>query len=187
MDAELAASLASTLDHMAVMTERIARLEALVLASQEQVSHRVAIARRAGEIDDAELYALYERYREASAGRPKFSEPWSKELGGFPRSPKLRDLPNMPDGSWRGSMPVLMQPRPPRGVSVVYVLYDEANEPCYVGSTLDFKARIKAHVKAGKRFASWAAWPCRDREHAYQREEQMLRDVMPYLNRKAAR
>ncbi len=97
-------------------------------------------------------------------------------------------LPNGPEGSWTGEYPIAAgAPSPLSGAAVVYVLFDEANAPCYVGSTHTFRARLRRHEKDGKRFVRWQAHPCDDRDHAYRLEDRLLRQHMPYLNRKASR
>lgn len=78
-------------------------------------------------------------------------------------------------------------PRPPKGQCVVYVLFDVASEPVYVGSTQDLAGRIRAHRRDGKPVAHWRAVPYATREDAYAAEEAMLRTVKPMMNRKAGR
>lgn len=94
----------------------------------------------------------------------------------------------MPDGTWRGEWPLAgSDSLPANGACVVYVLYDTPNEPCYVGSTQNIRARLKRHRMDGKEFAWWSAFGCADREAAYRLEERLLSEWQPYLNRKRTR
>jgi predicted GIY-YIG superfamily endonuclease len=94
----------------------------------------------------------------------------------------------MPDGTWRGSSPLAEGDHmPARGRCVVYVLYDAAGQPCYVGSTQHLLVRLQSHRHNGKAFTSWTASACADREAAYQLEERLLSEYQPYLNRKRSR
>lgn len=67
------------------------------------------------------------------------------------------------------------------------MLFDEANVPCYVGSTKRLSDRLRQHKKDGKPFVRWQAHPCRDRDHAYELEVRLLEQHLPYLNKKASR
>jgi hypothetical protein len=53
-----------------------------------------------------------------------------------------------------------------------------------VGSSANFQQRMVVHRRT-KQFASWRAWPCLNRKDAYRREDAMLREYAPYLNKKA--
>jgi hypothetical protein len=181
------------LDRIDTLTRSVVELEGLINEAQLRVLARIAAAHKTGRIDRDDLQDLYVRYRDANGHRNRFGQLWTDIVGvstaGLCR-PELmtRYQPNMPDGSWRGPFPLRdTEHRPRAGVNVVYALYDRQDEPCYVGSTGDFRARLRAHKADGKRFTTWAAWPCKDREEAYQREVQLLRASMPYLNRKVAR
>ncbi|MBL1120211.1 GIY-YIG nuclease family protein [Streptomyces sp. 110] len=72
-------------------------------------------------------------------------------------------------------------------MGVVYALFDARNDPCYLGSTDQFRTRIGKHVKDGKVFTSWQAYPCPDREAAYVLEDRLLKERLPSLNKKASR
>lgn len=154
----------------------------------EQALHRVGTEYRTGSLTQGQLCAVLKEVRNLEmSGRMNM---WD-EIVGVPwkRLTQIaRQLPNGPAGSWVGEYPIPADtPRPIAGISVVYVLFDQRNEPCYVGSTERFSARMSAHVKSGKRFVRWQAHPCEDREHAYRLEDRLLRRHMPYLNQKASR
>jgi GIY-YIG catalytic domain-containing protein len=90
--------------------------------------------------------------------------------------------PTEEDGSWIGPWPLVDEPRPPKGQAVVYVLFSARGRAVYVGSTDNFLARMKAHQASGKRWTTWTALPCADREEAYDVEAEYLDEYMPQLN-----
>lgn len=98
-------------------------------------------------------------------------------------------LPNGPAGSWQGTFPLTHNAvTPPRGTSVVYVIFNAQNEPVYVGSTHAFRERMRRHRKdKGASMHSWTAYPCRDRAHAYEMERDLLRQYKLRLNRQGAK
>jgi hypothetical protein len=110
----------------------------------------------------------------------------------------LKHVPIGPHGSWTNydphwhdSLPNWVSytpseenPLPRRGQSVVYVFYDTANTPCYVGSTGDFPKRLKWHLKDRKPVVVWIAFPCSSRDAAYALEDCLLKQHMPYLNKR---
>lgn len=94
---------------------------------------------------------------------------------------------NRPNGpgplSWNGHFPLSKdQPMPQRGHAVVYVLFDEANVPSYVGSTENWWARMADHQKFKSGLKNWVAHLCRDREHAFTEEDRLLKEHMPRMN-----
>lgn len=185
---ELKASLAGTLQHIRLIQEKEARLAEARRSALEQTLHRIGSDYRTGQLTQGQLCtALAEVRTLEMSGRMAM---WD-EIVGIPwkRVAQLaKQLPNGPEGTWVGDYP--FHPRtvaPISGVAVVYVLFDDANEPCYVGSTDKFRTRMSAHWKDGKRFVRWQAHPCQDREHAYLAEDRLLRQHKPYLNRKASR
>jgi hypothetical protein len=184
----LAASMSSTLQHIRLIQEKEARLAAVREESLTQLIHQIGTEYRTGGLEHAQFQAAFERiHRLDVPGRMKA---WS-EIVGVPWQRMIqlgKQLPNGPEGSWVGEYPIsAAAPRPIYGVSVVYVLFDDANEPCYVGSTDKLSARMNAHAKDGKRFVRWQAHPCRGREHAYRLEDQLLKQYLPPLNKKASR
>jgi hypothetical protein len=185
---DLAQSLASTLQHIRLIQEKEARLAETRRRALEQTLHRIGTDYRTGRITQTQLcIALIEIRGLEMSGR---MNAWDEIVGvSWKRLAQLaKQMPNGPEGSWVGEYPILAgAPRPIVGVPVVYVLFDEANEPCYVGSTDKFSVRMNAHDTSGKRFVRWQAHPCDDREHAYRLEDRLLKRHKPYLNRKAGR
>ena len=170
--------------HIKRMRKRRDDLYTLIDKAEEQLIHRAGIEFTSGRID---MFDLHEVTRTVAVQRNgKRRTRWL--AAGLPSPEEIRAFvlsqPNCPDGSWwRQGQYCGGGSRPPDGQSVVYVLYDDRNEPCYVGPIEHFDERLMAHRK-DKDFASWRAWPCLDREDAYRRESEMLRDVMPRLNRR---
>jgi hypothetical protein len=195
-----------TLFHIGLIQAKIDKLIKAQVDAEEQVLHRAGRDYAAGRLTIESLQALYKRYRdlvwrEASPGRREyysrapFSWLWNQNVpvrsDQLPHFVKRADTarrhePNGPHGSWEGEYPIGYAPRPPDGQSVVYVLFDHANVPCYVGSTKNFKYRIKTHAR-DKKFARWAAYPCEDRESAFELEERLLAEHKPYLNKRVGR
>jgi hypothetical protein len=188
LPADVHASLAATLQHIQLIQEKEARLAEARRKALEQALHRIGTDYRTGRITQHQLCtAAAEVSKLQMPGRMKA---WDSIVGvSWKRLVQLaRQLPNGPAGSWVGEYPIpLDAPRPIYGVPVVYVLFDEANVPCYVGSTDKFSPRMTAHEKSGKRFVRWQAHPCDNREHAYRLEDRLLKRHKPYLNRRAGR
>ena len=185
---QLAKSITSTLQHIRLIQEKEARLAAARIKALEQTLHRIGSEYRTGQISHAQLIAAFTQIRTLEmSGR---MSAWDEIVGISHRRliQMAKQLPNGPEGSWVGEYPIpLDAPRPIYGVPVVYVLFDDANVPCYVGSTDKLSPRLTAHEKSGKRFVRWQAHPCDDREHAYLLEDRLLKRHKPYLNRKASR
>jgi hypothetical protein len=184
----LATSVSATLQHIQLIEAKVSRLTEARRDALAQVLHRIGTEYRAGAITQGHLCATLAAIRHIQMpGRMKM---WD-EIVGVPwkRVVQLaRQLPNGPEGSWVGEYPLLADAsRPIAGIPVVYVLFDQDNEPCYVGSTDKFSVRLSAHVKDGKHFVRWQAHPCDDRAAAYRLEDRLLKRHKPYLNRKASR
>lgn len=184
----LHASLAATLQHITLIQDRENRLVRARKQAMEQAIHRIATEYRTGGLTYTQLCSALVAVRATQQqGAMRLWDdvvgvPW-KRLAQY-----AKRLPNGPEGSWIGEYPIPADaPIPIYGISVVYVLFDEVNQPCYVGSTNKFSPRMTAHEKDGKRFVRWQAHPCEDREHAYLVEDRLLRQHKPYLNRKASR
>ena len=97
------------------------------------------------------------------------------------KDPRPQDLPNRAGGTWAGNAVLYRyDPAPPAGVSVVYVLAD-AQRIVYVGSTNDFRARLRCHV-ADKQFLTWQAKDYLTRSNAYRAEFELIRKLRPPLN-----
>lgn len=195
----LSESTNATLQHVLLLQERALRLERARVEAENQMLHRIGSAHRCGEITDDDLQALWEQYR--ATGITGRSKRWNANIDiawvemqrrlstAFHAERRARiSTPNGPEGSWVGVWPRgSNDPSPEIGVSVVYVLFDELNEPFYVGSTNGFRSRLAVHVKDGKPVARWQAHPCRDRDHAYQVETRLLKEHKPRMNQKAGR
>lgn len=185
---QLTESITSTLQHIRLIQEKEARLAAARVEALKQALHRIGSEYRTGRISHAQLITAFAQIRTLEmSGR---MSAWDEIVGISHRRliQMAKQLPNGPEGSWVGEYPIPPDaPRPIYGVPVVYVLFDDANEPCYVGSTDKLSPRLTAHEKSGKRFVRWQAHPCDDREHAYRLEDRLLKRHKPYLNRKASR
>lgn len=171
-----------TLDHLARLRSRRDVLVAAIVAAEEQVGHRTGVLYRSGGLTEEETLEIYERYRDGA--EPGHSHRW-----GIPSwKPQLTRLwaRNNGDG-WAGNRRLTGEcPRPRRGQSVVYFLYDETGDVCYVGSSSNFAVRLKNH-RDTKDFVRWAAWPYPNREAAYVAEDQALKQHLPRLNKRAGR
>lgn len=188
VDGDLGKSIAATMQHIELVRAREQKLAVAREAAQNQLFHRIGAAHRSGEIGDVELIAIFEAVREVNVLGSR--KAWDKniETGWLKMKYLNRQLANGPEGTWIGESPCASDaPAPTEGIPVVYVLFDDTNAPCYVGSTDNFRQRIKAHAKQGKHFARWQAHRCRDREHAYELEVRLLKENKPYLNRKVSR
>lgn len=183
-----------TLQHIALLASRRDRINAAQLEAERQVIHRAACDFEAGRLDAEDLYAFYMRYKQHAL--PGFSRLWNERMpigaqriGGLLYQQRVRGerhrLP--PDGAWRGEWPLSDGVTfAPARQSVVYVLFDAFNEPCYVGSTQDLRKRLQAHARDGKEFTRWMAHPCANRKAAYELETKLLGEYKPYLNKRAA-
>ena len=183
-----AVSAAATLQHIEKLHAQVLKLEALRIEAEEQLLHRIGNDYRAGRLSAEELIEVYERYKATriSGRTTRWNEavpvPWL-------RMPKLSLWqPNGPAGTWVGTWPMSDGASVPAPYQpVVYVLFDEASEPIYVGSTGDLRIRLKAHAKQHKPFVRWQAYAAADREAAYQLETKLLREHKPSLNKRAGR
>jgi hypothetical protein len=141
-----------------------------------------------GEIDGLELISLFESMSKSFG--PGYTVMWDQCVS-VP-SGKVKWIaqhhPNNPGGSWTGDVDLQAgDPRPPKGKAVVYILFNRANSPVYVGSTGNFPARIKRHLIEKPETKRWTAYPCVDRDHAYALEVRMLREYRLPLNRRVGR
>lgn len=182
-----------TLFHIELITKKRKKLLKAQVEAERQVLHRIGRDYAAGKLTIVELHGLYRRYRDLVSydERPGFSTLWDEavpehhaRVGNLARQALLH-TPNH-GRSWVGEWPIGHNPYPPDGQSVVYVLFDHENVPCYVGSTFKFKQRLKSH-RPQKQFVRWMAYPCDDREDAYLLEEKLLAEHKPYLNKKVGR
>ena len=192
MDADTRRSIDSTAQHVRLISDRIDKLDRRRRDAFAQVLNRIGVEYRAGAITLGEMIDLYAEMRDLGVS----ADWWGRATGlsyqdvfreKCRRQVIERNKPNGPEGSWVGPWPMPEGfPRPPKGTPVVYVLFDEFNTPCYVGSTGDFRTRVGIHAK-GKRFASWQAHPCRDRDDAYAVEDRVLKQHKPHMNGRAGR
>ena len=185
----------ATYQHISLLRRKQDLLRTSQIAAEEQFLCRISQLYSARQISEVELAFIYRAYAEFAV--PGFLKRWEANIPVKPGRVQyiLRDLetterhaPNMPDGTWQGSWPLDRADRVPMyNTCVVYVLYDATNEPCYVGSTQNLKARLKDHHKDEKPFIRWTAFACTDREAAYRLEEKLLAEHQPYLNKKRYR
>lgn len=180
----------ATVDHIGIIARKRERLSEMQQDAEAQLLHRAAADYASGAISWCDLFEVYEAYRVHAL--PGYGKRWNAVMPiSWNRLVSLvrhgdRFRPD-PDGSWRGAHPFEPeQTTPPNGQTVVYVLYDEENTPCYVGSTEHFRSRMSAHVSGGKRFVRWIAYPCTSRAAGYALESRLLAEHMPYLNKKAS-
>jgi hypothetical protein len=183
-------SYSATQAHIALIAIKRFKLEAAQLDAEEQLIHCVAREFRAGNIQYPELETIYLHQREY--GLPCwFSKRWTP--AGLPALANIRrairdaqppDALKATTQIWSGSFPYQRgDVLPDKGICVVYVLFDHDTKPCYVGSTFSFRGRMSAHVRSGKRWASWQAHRCVDREQAFEVEDRFLQQYKPYLNK----
>jgi len=182
----------ATLQHVANLNARIQKLEAARLEAEEQLVHRVGSAVHAGNLTRSELSAIHAAYQ--AMGIVGRSKRWDAAVpvswGDLNYAARMgeRHAPNGPEGTWVGSWPFAREDRLPRvGTAVLYVLFNAANEPIYVGSSGNLRQRLKAHARDGKPFIAWQAYPSTDREAAYQLEDRLLKERKPPMNKKAGR
>jgi hypothetical protein len=183
------ASTQATIQQIEMLVARQAKLAALQSEAEAQMLHRLGTAFKQGRITDAQFVAVFKQY--GQMGIPGRSRRWLENTGitwGFMLHKVKYGQPNGTEGTWIGTWPLATDAVAPlSGVPVVYVLFGPDNEPCYVGSSAQFRQRIRQHAKDGKIFTSWQAYPCQDREHAYELEVRVLRERMPSQNKRAGR
>lgn len=183
----------ATLQHIGLLSAKRAKLASIQAKAEEQIIHRLASDYLAEVTDIGTLWDVYRWLRDRAPSG--FSARWNAHMPAEASTVRLHNTARLKlrhepdaDGIWRGAYPLDPAERYPRlGTNVVYVLFDDTNVPCYVGSTDDFRGRVRAHHHQGKQFVRWMAYPCRDREAAYDLEVRLLREHKPYLNRKVGR
>lgn len=200
---DLVAGAAATRDHIVAISQKRDALAEKQWEAEDAFLCRVKTLYNEGIFRLSDLRDLAEKWAPCF-----FLKEWEIRWfeAGLPAVETLMDLwvaslkhtPTGPHGSWTNYDPAWddhlptwvsytasdENPMPPRGQSVVYILYDGASTPCYVGSSLDFSARLKWHLKDGKPVVVWVAYPCADRDAAYALEDRLLKQHMPYLNKK---
>ena len=192
----------ATLDQIVAIDRKIDGLREKKVGAEEAFLHRTRVLYAEGGFTVSDLLDLADTWIPCFF-EPEWEERWA--AAGLPKVEFLRMLwadgikytANGPHGSWtnypdkREAPPGFVRhtasdenPMPPRGQNVVYILYDGSSTPCYVGSTGDFSKRLKWHLKDGKPVVVWVAYPCESREAAYALEDRLLKQHMPYLNKK---
>lgn len=191
-ESAFSASHRSTLQHIELLRDKREKLREAQIQAEWQLCHRIGCDYKAGRLTDQDLCDLYDEYR--LIAERGFSDRWGaylpyngKQMPGV-KARLRREALSV--GPWSGEYPFLgdvWEATPPTGFSVVYVLFDAENVPCYVGGTKYFSSRLTQHERDGKRFVRWSATRCGNREAAYLLEERLLREHKPYLNKKAYR
>lgn len=180
----------ASLQHLELLHRKIVQLEQARTEAEEQFCTSVGRAYAQGAVTDDALALVYLDFR-AAAG-PGFTKRWDEAVALTSYQANLitgsngRYTPNAPEGAWHGVWPMdYDDPRPRKGKSVVYLLFDDGNVPCYVGSTANFGERMKRHAKDGKPVAAWRAVGTHSRADAYATETAWLQSYKPYLNKRA--
>lgn len=184
----------ATAQHVATMQRKIDQLLRMRDEAWTQMLTTAARGYADGLIGDLDLPEMLADMK-ASYG-PGFSliwnrhMPWAHSQVSHRALAATRNRPNAPHGSWSGEWPSWTDgPYPEDRVPVVYVLFDDQNEPAYVGSTERFVLRMSAHRKDPRKgsIRRWTAHRCDDREAAYALEERLLAEHKPRLNRRTTR
>lgn len=178
------AEYAATEQHIRLLQAKRAKLDAALADAERQYAIAVAREFNGDRVGWAELYRTYRVV--ADGGLAGYLKRWQEAI---PYSPQRMCTNSRIDPTgeqeWSGcGMEVWREnDRPPTGVSVVYVLFSEDATVVYVGSTRAFTKRMSQHRRSGKMWATWQAFRCRDREHAYEIESRFLDQHMPSGNR----
>ncbi|MFI6658112.1 GIY-YIG nuclease family protein [Streptomyces sp. NPDC050523] len=176
----------AALQHIELLQRKQVQLAGIQEEAENQILHHYGSGYRCGDINITELLEFFHAYRELET--PRRTARWNEHVALPYQTCGILHPPNGPHHTWVGEWPCPERaPTPLKGVAVVYILFDAASEPCYVGSTSHFRTRMNNHVKQGKVFESWQAYPCPDRESAYQLEDKLLKERLPQLNRRAGR
>jgi hypothetical protein len=184
--------LRATAGHIDLVQSKLDKLHAVRGDSWAQILTAVARMYRANEVNTTQLQQFHRDMRHSYG--PGFSKIWDKHIPvSSNRLHHVAARDRRVDAqrgmqSWSGTFPFGDQNVPMDTIAVVYVLFDRSNVPAYVGSSEQFKTRAKAHLRTHPDvFAYWTAYRCDDREAAYVLEVRLLRENLPYLNRKASR
>lgn len=189
-------ALAASAQHAAAIERKLARLIAAKRDTWDQMLVGASRAHLAGRLTIEDLQALLDDMRTAYG--PGYTTVWNATMPvAANKVPHLvarraKERREAAFKTWSGSFPLEgaddPQRVPPKRVPVVYVLFDATNEPVYVGSTADFRTRIRGHHIIDEHdVRHWMAWRCTDREHAYEEEERLLRTHKPRLNVRTTR
>lgn len=182
--------IAASLQHLALLHEKRARLATVQADTEAQICAAAARAYASGEMTLADLGRLS---RTLSAGPIAGTDERWRAAFPVSRNKARAALTADENGygptatEYHGSTPLLPGQRySPVGTCVVYVLFADMT-PVYVGSTSNMRNRVDTHRKNGKRWDAWTAYRCNDRAHAYAVENEFLRAYMPDLNVAGAR
>ena len=182
----------ATASHIATIQAKLATLTRAKHDAWEQLLVATARLYAAGDLGARDLLTLLDEMRHGYG--PGFTRVWDANMP--IQSNRLRwvaereefNSPTGPFRTWEGEFPThSWKFMPALGVPVVYVLYDSAREPIYVGSTEQFRLRMRVHQRTKPEATFWRAQLCDSREHAYEMEDRLLKEHKPRLNKKAAR
>lgn len=180
-----AAAYLATEQHIRLLQTKRERLAEAQIEAERQYVMSVSREHQAGSVSWTELERTYHVVRDG--GLPGWCQRWEESLPYTIRYIKTMAARTEID-KWSGTgMNVHLDPgRPPRGAYVVYILFDQDNHPVYTGSTQSFANRM-SHHRRDKVRASWVAYRCDSRAHAYEVESRFLRQYKPPVNRQGAR
>lgn len=178
-------SYAATEQYIQLIRGKRAQLERVQIDAERQFITCVAREHAAGRVSWTELIRVHRFLREGAL--PGWYQRWQEELPYSAHELKRMEAIHETE-EWSGvGMDVYNDPgRPPKGAYVVYLLCDDTGEPIYVGSTQSFANRL-SHHRRDKVWASWRAYRCDNRQHAYEVESRFLRQYKPRLNKQGAR
>lgn len=173
----------------AAQEARAAATEALVAAEHAFLTD-LAEQHREGAVSWAQLDAAYQLVAFNGDAAPGATTRWA-ELVGTPRAGMQRrvreEAATRNGGEWSGHWPRQRgESCPPNEQPVAYLLYDSANVPVYVGSTVNLAPRLGQHT-TDKVFTQWVAYRCATRDEAYDLEDRFLRQFKPRYNIRGAR
>lgn len=180
----LPGDLLGSIEHHKLLTRKSRALAAAAEETEEQILHRAGMLHRSGALEMEDLAELYDQTR---TSRPGQYQRWMRLIGVHIATIRhvIGNRPNLTETSWWGLAGLPENaPVPPKGQCVVYVLYDAAWEPCYVGSTQQLRTRLGAHLRDRKAFAYWTAQEAPDRDAAFAMEATALAAQMPPLNKR---
>lgn len=183
----------ATLQHVSLIHRKLDHLDQARMRAEEQLFYSIRRDHAAGELSDDDL-AILRVALDQKLTRP-FGRQWDAQVplrsgAAYSRHRYLHKfLPNGPsERSWVGTRrdgdeSAVSRP----GVAVVYVLYGTDNEPIYLGSSGNLRQRLSAHQNGPLPWVAYLAVECRDRDHAYELEDFLLKTRTPPLNRRAGR
>ncbi len=185
--------LAATASHIDLVQAKLDKLATVKADSWEQILIAAARLYRSDGLTTAHLLQLHRDMKLSYGGG--FTKVWNRVMpiqsNQLPHvaARDRRIAEEQRRQSWYGTFPLDgSYTVPSKGVSCVYILFDRADVPAYIGSTEQFRTRMGSHRRERPgAFLRWICYTCESREAAYQLEEKLLRENLPYLNRKASR